>query len=198
MKPIKRAIALCWIMLVACFIVKLFGGNWFEVVCTNEHFIMVCDFIDNNKFLWCVVGISTYITSSSLIIFSCLKSGNKLNKTNKALVFLCLAICWSSQFISSIFKCFIEILAIIALPIILNVWNSKEKLKEIKNVWYYGIICACVTFGFQAISFITRNIGIVIVDDSTLLSLILLIDYYIMSFLFYLHSKLLREGEKNG
>ena len=46
LKAIKRAIILCWVLLAVCFAIKLFGGNWFEIVCANEHFIKFCDFID--------------------------------------------------------------------------------------------------------------------------------------------------------
>ncbi len=190
MKPIKRAIILCWIMLVACFAIKLFGGNWFEIVCTNEHFSNICRIVDNNKIIWCIVSYSTYITSSSIIIFACSKNKSKLKKSTVFLVFCCLTICWLSQFISVSVKTIFEILAILFIPTILSVlYTSERKSVVLKNVWYRGILCAIITFGFQAISFITRNVGIVIVDDNTLISMILLIDYYIMSILFYLHFK---------
>lgn len=190
MKPIKRAIILCWIMLVACFAIKLFGGNWFEIVCTNEHFSNICRIVDNNKIIWCIVSYSTYITSSSIIIFACSKNKSKLKKSTVFLVFCCLTICWLSQFISVSVKTILEILAILFIPTILSVlYTSERKSVVLKNVWYRGILCSIITFGFQAISFITRNVGIVIVDDNTLISMILLIDYYIMSILFYLHFK---------
>lgn len=190
MKPIKRSIILCWIMLVACFAIKLFGGNWFEIVCTNEHFSNICRIVDNNKIIWCIVSYSTYITSSSIIIFACSKNKYKLKKSTVFFVFSCLTICWLSQFISISVKTILELLAILFIPTILSVlYTSERKSVVLKKVWYRGILCAIITFGFQAISFITRNVGIVIVDDSTLISLILLIDYYIMSILFYLHFK---------
>ena len=69
LKAIKRAIILCWILLAVCFAIKLFGGNWFEIVCANEHFIKFCDFIDKayiNYPLSCVF----YITSNFFFIIS--------------------------------------------------------------------------------------------------------------------------------
>ena len=45
---LKRAIISCWVILVVCFIIKLFGGNFFAIVCNDEKFIKVCEFINNS------------------------------------------------------------------------------------------------------------------------------------------------------
>lgn len=194
MKPIKRTIILCWTMLIVCFIIKLFGWNWFEIVCTNEHFVRLCDIIDNNKFLYYFIGIILYLSSSSFIIFSCSMIPHPSNR-ELCIIITCFSFVWATQFISHIVKCVVEVVAIISVPIILNVLRYKEcgAINVIKKKWYYGIIGCVAIFGFQAISAITRNIGIRFVDDSTLTSIIMMIDYYIMIALYYLYIRMRKE-----
>ena len=43
-RVIKRSIILCWIALAICFIVKILGGNFFEIVVHNDRFTAVCEF----------------------------------------------------------------------------------------------------------------------------------------------------------
>ena len=43
----KTLITACWIVLLCCFVVKLLGGNWFEIACTNEKFIAFCNMFNN-------------------------------------------------------------------------------------------------------------------------------------------------------
>lgn len=66
-RVIKRSIILCWIALAICFIVKIFGGNFFEIATTNQQFIKLCNFIDNNC-LRLVQFINYYLIS--IIYFS--------------------------------------------------------------------------------------------------------------------------------
>jgi hypothetical protein len=185
MKPIKRAIALCWIMLVACFVVKLFGGNWFEVVCTNEHFLQVCEIVDNNKVVWCIVGVVLYIFPQSFAILSCSKIV-KPNKNQVALLIWSLLFVWSLQFVSTIAKSIAEILVICLLPVALAYVGKMER--PFKPYLFRGIIGCVLIFVFQTISMLIRNIGLALLDNSALVTFILLTDYYIMIALYYLYS----------
>lgn len=199
MKPIKRAISLCWLMLVACFLIKLFGGNWFEVVCTNEHFVNVCNFIDNNKIAYYLVGAIMYVASTSWIIMACSKITEPTNK-ELVVIFSSLIVVWASQFISITIKTVLEIANTLFMPIFLNMLNSKfaEKAKTIKRTWYFGIIGYILVFIFQLMSLLTRNVGIKYTHDSTLTTLILMIDYYIMIVMYYLYVKKSKEDKKDG
>ena len=47
-KFIKRVIIGAWITLALCFVIKLFGGNFFNIICENENFIAVCNYADNH------------------------------------------------------------------------------------------------------------------------------------------------------
>ena len=196
MRPIKRAIVLCWIMLVACFVIKLFGGNWFEVVCTNEHFIMVCDFIENNIILYQLLSFFVYLIPTFFMTIT-MCGIIKPKPKEIIVVFAFLAIAWISKFISHEIKSCFEFLSFFSLPIILNANNVVCIKKSIKSNWYKGILGTVLILAFQMISLFTRNIGIKIVKDNLVVSFILLIDYYIMIALYYLYMKT-RKEIKNG
>lgn len=191
MKAIKRAIIICWIMLIVCFIIKLVGGNWFEIICDNKHFINVCSYIDNHLVLKYIIAVITYLPSLFFVIISCSLLPNP-NKKQAFIILIVLIIVWSTNFISVLIKSILEAIMIITLPIILNSvkWFVDEP-KSFKKTWFLGIIGYAFIVVFQLLSLITRNIGIKVVDDNTLITLILMIDYYIMVALYYLYIKLL-------
>ena len=199
MRPIKRAIILCWIMLVACFAIKLFGGNWFEIVCTNEHFSNFCKFFDDRIVLQDILSLVFYAISTSLVILS---SARKTNPSKKQLLFVVLSTCaiWSLQLISLTAKAITETVYLVFCPIIINfflgdlTFSRRNALKEIG----FGAIGATLTWVFQVLSFVTRNIGVSFVGDTTLIALILMTDYYIMIILYYMYVKSKEGGKKYG
>lgn len=64
-RVIKRSIILCWIALAICFIVKIFGGNFFEIVVHNDRFTAVCGFCQKSFILTNIV----YYISSCICTF---------------------------------------------------------------------------------------------------------------------------------
>ena len=46
---VRRTIWLCWFALIGCFIVKLFGGNYFEIIADNGTFIGFCNWLEHYK-----------------------------------------------------------------------------------------------------------------------------------------------------
>lgn len=192
MKPVKKAIILCWIMLVACFIIKLFGGNWFEVICTNKRFIYICNFIDSHIVIKYLIALFVYTIPSFFVILCCSKL-IKPNKKQSILITVSLLIVWLSQFVSIELKGILELFNTIIMPIVLN-FDKNNKNNVLKRFWYRGFIGYSLIFAFQFVSFITKNIGLVIVHDNMLISAILLIDYYIMIALYYFYMKL-KKGE---
>lgn len=197
MNSIKRTIILCWIMLIVCFIIKLFGGNWFEIMCNNEHFIYICNYIDQHAVVKHAISFVPYLLSTYLIL--CASSLiPRTNKTQTIVLFIIMSFVWSTQFINSYVKLFCEIVMYIVIPTILPC-VGKEKIgfkKAIKKNWYRGIVGCALCLVFQIVSLITKNIGIKIVDDNTLVSLISIIDYYIMILLYYLYFLLKSKKEE--
>lgn len=189
MRPIKRAIVLCWIMLVACFVIKLFGGNWFEVVCTNEHFSNFCNLIENSKPLYVILSFFVYVIPTILIILPICETPIP-KKSKFGIVFNIVVCLWAISFINDIVKIVAEIVVIFCLPVVINFFDDyMSSFSDIfKKYWWKGIVGYLTILSFQIISLITKNIGVKMLNENLVTTFILLIDYYIMSILFYLYS----------
>ena len=71
-KILKRLIIVSWVALGCCFLIKLLGGNLFEIVCNNQRFITICNYIDNNWFLYYFVMTSyCYLSMYFLVLAMC-------------------------------------------------------------------------------------------------------------------------------
>jgi hypothetical protein len=175
-------------MLVACFAIKLFGGNWFEVVCTNEHFILVCDFIDRNIVLENCIAYFLYVIFTTILLMAVCRETSFQSK-NIIIIASLISFVWISHFINENLKFSLEIFSFIFLPIFINKGKT-----PIKKVWYYGLIGIALDILFQMISFYIRGVKVAIIGDgNTLLSLILMVDYYIMILLHFLLVKQRKE-----
>lgn len=179
-KVIKRMILLCWFILIICFLVKLFGSNFFNIVCNSQTFINLCNYIDNS-FWYYIVGFIFYYLSGMLLWFAM----KKTLKCSKKDFILLSSIIFISFVIQYIFKeiGFLEISFIITtfrmiiIPLLLFRINWK-------NVLFINLI----DLGFQLISAFTKNVPIEnTIYETALVCLIFLIDYYIMTILLYLY-----------
>ena len=197
MKPIKRAIILCWIMLVACFIIKLFGGNWFEIVCTNEHFLKVCRFLDENIIIQDLIALVLYLFSTYFMVLSCSFLVCP-NKKQKIVTLIFLFITFSSRYINEYIKFILEVVMFISMPFILRMLNGDKIKGLIKKYWFCGFLGLALISAFQLISMFVRDVEFWIMNENTLTSLILLTDYYIMIFLYYLYVKYKKGDKANG
>lgn len=180
---LKRSIILCWVLLAICFVIKIFGGNFFEIVCTNEKFINVCEFIDNS-ILYYIFSYMSYIITSLLLIII-IRDNKKIITKGSIIYLICCSLYWG-------FKLLIQF-NIVKLPLVL--YNILEygvlyllliifSKKYIKSIF---VIIAMVVFSI--LSVITKNIGISgTIGDSSLIAIIFMIDYYIMLILCYLYS----------
>lgn len=195
MRPIKRAIILCWIMLVACFAIKLFGGNWFEVVCTNEHFLKLCDFVENNIFLYNFISYFVYLIPQTIIILA-ISNRPTPSKTYCFVVLISLSIIWAIYFISPTTKSILEFVFMVLSPVLGNFSKNNINKKLLLRSIARGILGLFLVTSFQLISFFTRNLEINIYNNSILVTSIMLLDYYIMICLFYLYVKINKERGK--
>lgn len=182
----KTLILACWIVLLSCFIIKILGGNFFEIVCNNKTFINICDFIDTSFIKYLVVSLC-YTFGTSLYFLAVLNKTKFKNKENILYIILPLFSCLKLLFAKySVIVFIIDLIFTIITPIIIN-----------KRKWLNSIIGYILIIIFQLISLLTKNIGIKIIDNSTLTSLIFCIDYYIMIILYYLYNTKRKENE-NG
>lgn len=181
---LKRAIIICWILLLACFAIKIFGGNYFAVACTNEKFVRVCEFIDNSIIKYVIYYLLFNVTMYLMLMIT---SPNVKVKSKKFLLFLIIvSLTW-------IYKLLLD-LGIITL----NVW-----IIDIIDFSFYFVVLLIMSkkpirslfalvllFAFTMISASLKDIGMYgVVTDSYIVASIISIDYYIMLTLSALHSK---------
>lgn len=178
---LKVLIIVCWVVYIACLIIKLCGGNRFEIATSNETFIALCDYIDNTLWLKMMIACINFIIVGSIIILAILKQ--LFYKWYQALLFIPLMITasivgWYNSIINSILSFVIYLLPIIFIP----------------KQWYRAIVGTCLLILFQFISLITKNVNeIYLNNESTLVSIILQIDVIILSLIYYLYANARKE-----
>lgn len=169
----------CWALLIICFIMKLFGANWFELTTENQHFIDFCARIEYTALDY-VLGCILYVIGTSLYVLALF--GKKFfSKWDLFGLLLIILVGVAKIFITNAFITFgLDLVITIVIPII-----------QRPSKWYNFLISCVILFIFQIISNITKNIGLKVVE-TLFIATLYSIDYYIMLVLFYLYS--LREG----
>lgn len=180
----KTLITSCWVVLLCCFIVKLLGGNFFEIVCENEKFIKFCDFVESNILKY-ILSFILYIVSSFIYFKAVLI---KTTYKHNIILLITLSIWWFIKLLA--YEDFnimvlLDVAYMIFMPIIIN-----------RKIWISSIIGFVLTLVFQTISALTKNLSFYYVDEKFIIGAIFTIDYYIMLILYYLYRT--KECEKNG
>lgn len=60
-KLITRIWVILWLILAILLVMKFCFGIWYPIAVNNNNFIAICNFIDNNTILKCLVGGMFYI-----------------------------------------------------------------------------------------------------------------------------------------
>lgn len=185
----RRAIIICWITLAVCFVVKVFGGNFFEIMCENENYKAICNYADTH--FWCKYLIC-FLSSMLCEVLYILAITQKIKPSK---------IDWAMIVPSIIVSCFLQLLAG-KWSIITDIWiffllPCVLLGKEYKK--YLSVLIAwLLTFLFQVVSLAVKNLAIAPIDGSTFVSLIYSIDIYIMCGLYYLYRNFNKECKGMG
>lgn len=180
---LKRAIISCWVILIVCFIIKLFGGNFFAIVCNDEKFIRVCDYIENSFVKYIIYYLLFMFTYFNFFIIV-----NPMGTIKSKYIFVYIFYCTILWLIKLLF----EVLDMDNL-IVYNIFTCCFTYlililytKKYKN----SLIIIIYDFILAIVSVITKNIGLSnILTDSFLITIIFSIDYYIMLLLTSLYRK---------
>lgn len=176
-------ILMCWIALGIFWIIKLFGGNWFEIAVQNKNFIAFSDLLQNTWLKYLVSFITIGGGNYLLIGAICQKfyfKGKQL-----AVVIFCIVSMWAvSNFVPLSFIYFPSWYGYVVLVAIGTTYQKGWKK-------CFGLIAILLETAFTVISFLVRNVPIVVLDNYLMIS-ILIIDMYFMSALYYLYSNLIR------
>ena len=177
----KITIVLCWLSLFAFWAIKIFGGNWFEIMVENENFIKFCEYAENSwiKHFINICTISIFV----FLMFGAVSQQFYFKGRHLAIIILFIVLIWGIRFIPNYFSIhfWFGYFAVISYGILVQ--KGKKKL--------FGFLAMILDFAFSAISFLTRNLPIELANNF-LIGNILLIDMYIMYFLYYMHLNLIR------
>ena len=181
-------ITVSWVVLTTCLIIKLFGGNWFELWWENEKFISFCNYVEDTQWLKMTIACCIYLFTTYPVLCIVLNKQNigwKLNLLFLPLMIVKSILGWYWIWTSYV----LDTLIIIILPIILT-----------KN-WKKPILGNILVVLFQIITVLIRNMSMDFnVGNTVIENYLYQIDYYIMIVLFYLYNfriKNLKEKEAN-
>ena len=147
----KVLIRSCWALLLVCFGIKIFGANLFEIVCENERFIKLCDYIDNSMFFKITINCISSLILDSLTLLAIMKI-KKYNKIQAFIIIPLIIISSISFWYIPVLKTIIDLFLLIGIPIIYKV-NWKRIL--------LGFVLMIL---FQQISLFTKDIGKIYLD----------------------------------
>lgn len=176
-KVLGTAIALSWIVLVVCFIIKSLGGNWFQLLDgADELSILDTNIIVSTTL--CAIWSALMFTFYYLAI--CERKRFHL-LTHILLIVYFVAIAIAKIYIPTDYYILFDLLSGFTVPFIL-VYKTNKK--------YFRIIIAYVlNCGFQAISVAVRNLNpFEIVEGSLFVELLFTFDVLIMIVLYYLYT----------
>ena len=187
---LRRVIIISWITLALCFVIKIFGGNFFGIMCENPNYKALCEYADSHFWLKYFLGASSTMLCQSLYNLAIIQK-YKFNLKEFLLTFISVLISSAIRyFITSPITIVLDFWLFAVLPMIL-LGKEYKKYWKILVAWF-------LTFVFQLVSLITKNLAIKSVDDSTFISLIYMIDLYIMCILYYLYRNYKKEKTKMG
>ena len=178
-------IIISWVVLLICLIIKLLGGNWFELGTNNEHFISFCNYVDNTQ--WLKMLLACIICIGSVYIIECILLNKSKLSTKELALYLPLIVIssissWKFQIVSLI----AQMLYFIVLPLI----QTKYKWKRVLFINIFVML-------LQVISILFRNIGNWNFNENNFMFQTLIqVDYYLMLILAYLYNFNEKEGKK--
>lgn len=184
-KLIKRLIILAWISLLICWVIKIFGGNYFQIMVDNQRFISLCNFIEENAVLNYSIYLSIFLLNRIIIGLTIIRQ-KSFTKKQWFVIIPVLIICWIPKlFITDMYLAFAYDLLVIC--ILIPMITTRAKLSRC-------ILLFILDFAFQFISVEVKNLSLhQFVTNNFIISIIYSIDKFIMIILSYLYANLLRK-----
>lgn len=176
----ERALITCVIMLFLCIILKLFGFQWFNLDTDIPILNKINEIVMNNRIVHLIANYFLF----SLNIFMFIGTVNKLQPKeclNNILKFfwLILVCFYIGDKINTI-----KIVLDMFILIILCCYKSANKMKS----FYRLILFSILNMIYQIISLYIRDIGVYIKEYSFVVSIVMMLDYYMLLFITYLLS----------
>jgi hypothetical protein len=187
---LRRVIVISWVTLALCFVVKIFGGNFFEIMCENPNYKALCEYADTHLWLKYTLGLMSTMFCHSFYILAILQK-YKMSLKDFLWTFISVALCCLIKLFDQTIGGIFDIWIAFGLPFVLLG-------KYFKKNWWHVLIAYSLTFVFQLVSLLVKNLAIGVIDNSTFVSLIYMIDVYIMCVLYYLYRNYEKEKREMG
>ena len=191
-KVLKTAICLSWIILVICFIVKAFGGNFFDIA--NESTWLE----DHEIYSVIIFSCTSYIMFTVYYMAIAEVSHFKIWIHIVLLPYFIGISLLKVLVLGTEYHIFLDISSNFIIPALLILYvANKPKIKSIKKMIRIAIAFA-LNCGFQSISVLVRGLPTGVVVSNMLTQLIMSLDVLIMLVLYWLYSLYYKEigGEK--
>ncbi len=186
----RRVIIISWASLALCFIVKIFGGNYFEIMTQNENYKALCEYADTHLWLKYTIGLLSTMFCHSFYILAILQK-YKMSLKDFLWTFISVALCCLIKLFNQTIGGIFDIWIAFGLPFVLLG-------KDFKKKWWYVFVAYALTFAFQLLSLLVKNLGITNVSETYFIGLIYMIDVYIMCVLYYLYINYEKERREMG
>lgn len=188
-KYLHRVIIACWIALIVCFIIKLFGANIFEIICKNETFNSVCTYADNH--VWANYLISAIYCFVLLYFFTlAILQERKFQGWQLSIVIITVLVGTAVKIWNTIGGMIFDVWQGIFLQILFlgKKWQSYWKI----------LIGNVLLIVFQLISMFIKNIDVgTTLGDSVLIGVVFSIDVLIMIILYYAFANVIKIKKEN-
>ena len=198
---LKRVIIVSWIGLAVCFLIKLFGGNLFEIASSNENFIAICNYADQH--IWLNYILSCLYCFASLYFFTLAILQRTKYKWWELIIVIVTVLGGTAikVFWNEIAGLIFDIWQLLIMPIIFLGKDFKK---------YFNIFIAIILlFSFQVISMYIKNMEFGILDGNSFVGMIYSLDVLIMIVLFFAYQNISvkdnnikenkeKENENNG
>lgn len=186
-KYLKRVIIVSWVTLIVCFLIKIFGGNFFVIVCENERFIKVCEFADNKLWAKFLLGF-VYAFPSCYFYTLAVCQQTKYERWQLIIVVSTVILSTFVKLFNANLGLIVDLWQLLFMPFI---FILKDKKRLLNIPLGFALILT-----FQVISMFTKNVELKIMGDNMLVGAIFSIDVILMVLLYYAYSNLL--SKKGG
>ena len=186
---LRRVIIISWISLALCFVIKIFGGNFFEIMCENPNYKALCEYAENHLWLDFILSIISTMLCQSLYLLSIIQE-YKFKIWQFIFTLSSCVVCWFVRVFAPNISFICDIWLFFIIPLIMLG-------KKYKQYWHI-LVAFLLNLSFQFISLIVKGLSIGYVDDSIFVVLIYMIDLYIMCFIYYLYRNFQKEQKVMG
>ena len=187
---LRRVIVISWVSLGLCFLIKIFGGNFFEIVCNNDKYKALCEYADSHFWLKYVIGVVSSMFCQTFYTLAILQK-YKFSKSQFIITFVSILVSCFIKYYSQVFGGIFDLWIFFAVPMIFLG-------KDFKKKWWQVPIAYAITFSFQLLSLLVKNLGIVNIGETYFIGLIYMIDLYLMCFIYYLYRNYQKEKKEMG